>query len=60
MKKLASLFLLSPLAAFAAAPDVTSTVTAIGDASTPIASIGGAVLAVLVGVKIYKWVRRAM
>ena len=50
-------------AAFAtgpAAPDVSSVVTAIGGAAAPIAAIGGAVLLVLVGIKIYKWVRRAM
>lgn len=46
--------------AFAAAPDVSATVTAIGEAVTPIGLIGGAVLGVLVAVKIYKWVRRAM
>ena len=41
-------------------PDVTAVVSAIGDAATPIAAIGGAVLTVLVGIKVYKWVRRAM
>lgn len=46
--------------ASAAAPDVTATVTAIGEAAAPIAAIGGAVLAILVATKVYKWVRRAM
>lgn len=40
--------------------DVSSVVTAIQGAAAPIASIGAAVLIVLVGVKVYKWVRRAL
>lgn len=40
--------------------DVSAVVTAIGSAAAPIASIGAAVLLILVGIKIYKWVRRAM
>lgn len=44
----------------AAAPDVTAVVTAIEGAAAPIGLIGGAVLIVLVGIKVYKWVRRAM
>ncbi|MBN5028347.1 methyltransferase [Stenotrophomonas maltophilia] len=40
--------------------DVGSVVTAIQGAAAPIAAIGGAVLTVLVGIKVYKWVRRAM
>lgn len=51
---------LTPMAAMAAAPDVTAVVTGINDAITPITAIGGAVLLVLVAVKVYKWVRRAM
>lgn len=51
---------LAPLSAFAAAPDVASVVTEIGGAATPIAAIGAAVLLVLVGIKVFKWVRRAM
>jgi len=43
-----------------AAVDVTSTVTEIGGATAPIALIGAAVLSVMVGLKIYKWVRRAL
>lgn len=43
-----------------AAVDVAATVTEITGALIPIGLIGGAVLGVLVGVKIYKWVRRAM
>lgn len=44
----------------AAAPDVSATVTAIGEATTPIGLIGIASLGVLVAIKVYKWVRRAM
>ena len=40
--------------------DVGSVVSAIQGAAAPIAAIGGAVLTVLVGIKVYKWVRRAM
>jgi hypothetical protein len=40
--------------------DVTAVVAEIADAATPIASIGAAVLLVLVGIKVFKWVRRAM
>jgi len=43
-----------------AAVDVSGTVTEIGGAAAPIAAIGAAVLAVIVGIKVYKWVRRAM
>ncbi len=43
-----------------AAVDVASVVTEISGAATPIASIGAAVLVVMVGIKVYKWVRRAM
>lgn len=65
MKKLQSLgtglglaFLSS--ASFAAAPDVSAVVTEIEGAATPIAAIGAAVLLVMVGIKVFKWVRRAM
>lgn len=40
--------------------DVADVVTAIQGASAPIAAIGAAVLIVMVGIKVYKWVRRAM
>ena len=43
-----------------AAVDVSSVVTEISGASAPIAAIGAAVLVVMVGIKVYKWVRRAM
>ncbi|MFA1827072.1 major capsid protein [Xanthomonas campestris pv. campestris] len=40
--------------------DVGDVVSAIQGAAGPIAAIGGAVLTVMVGIKVYKWVRRAM
>ena len=40
--------------------DVGEATAAIAGAAAPIAAIGGAVLLVLVGIKVYKWVRRAM
>ncbi|MBV6839701.1 phage coat protein [Xanthomonas campestris pv. merremiae] len=40
--------------------DVGDVVQAIQGAAAPIAAIGGAVLTVMVGIKVYKWVRRAM
>lgn len=43
-----------------AAVDVATVVSEIGAAATPIASIGSAVLIVMVGIKVYKWIRRAM
>ena len=46
-------------AAMAAGIDVTSTVTAIGDALVPIGLIGAAVLGVVVALKAFHWVRRA-
>lgn len=49
-----------PASAQSAAPDVSGVVTAIEGAAAPIAAIGGAVLVVMVGIKVYKWVRRAM
>lgn len=46
--------------AFAAAPDVADVVTEISGAGAPIAAIGSAVLLIMVGIKVFKWVRRAM
>ena len=46
--------------ASAAGVDVSAVVTEIQGAAAPIASIGAAVLIVMVGIKVYKWVRRAM
>ncbi|MCW0399806.1 hypothetical protein NB688_002855 [Xanthomonas sacchari] len=42
------------------AVDVSAVTSAINAAADPIAKIGAAVLIVLVGIKVYKWVRRAM
>jgi Inovirus Coat protein B len=44
----------------AAGIDVSSVVTVIADQAAPIALIGGAVLAIVVGVKAFKWVRAAL
>lgn len=49
-----------PAAATGGGVDVSGVVSAIEGAAAPIALIGGAVLIVLVGIKVYKWVRRAM
>lgn len=50
----------APVAAFAAPPDVTSVTTAVTDAGAAGAIIGAAVLAMIAGIKLWKWVRRAM
>ena len=57
---LASLVALPAAAAAPAAVDVSAVVTAIHGALVPIGLIGVAVLSVMVGIKVYKWVRRAM
>lgn len=43
-----------------AAVDVTAVTTAIGDAGTAAAVVGAAVLVMIVGIKVYKWIRGAM
>ncbi|MBE0595506.1 MAG: phage coat protein [Gemmatimonadales bacterium] len=52
----------APALAFAQATpvDVSDVVDAIEAAATPIGLIGAAVLTILVAIKVYKWVRRAM
>lgn len=47
-------------AANAAAVDVAAVVTDIGAQATPIGLIGSAVLLIFVGVKAFKWVRKAL
>lgn len=42
------------------AVDVAATVTSIGDQLVPIGLVGAAVLGVIVAVKAFKWVRRAL
>lgn len=44
----------------AAAIDVTDVVADIAAQATPIAAIGAAVLVLIVGIKAFKWVRRAL
>lgn len=56
----ASAALLLPVASFAAAVDVAAVVTDIGAQVTPVTAIGGGVLLLLVAIKAFKWVRRAM
>lgn len=62
MKKLLVLALASGVSAmsFAAGIDVSAVVTNIGDQAAPIALIGAAVLLLTVGVKAFKWVRKAL
>lgn len=43
-----------------AAIDVTDVTAALGETATPIAAIGGASLLVAVGIKTFKWIRRAL
>jgi hypothetical protein len=50
----------APMAAHAAAIDVTAVTTDIGAQSAPVAAIGAAVLLLFVGIKAFKWVRRAL
>lgn len=47
-------------AANAAAIDVTAVTADIAAQAAPIAAIGGAVLVLIVGIKAFKWVRRAL
>ncbi len=62
MKKLALVVAsaLGSVGAFAAAVDVTATVTDIAAQAAPIGLIGAAVLLIFVGLKGFKWVRRAL
>lgn len=65
MKKLQSAAVVSMLGlvaapAFAQAIDVADVVTDIGAQAAPIALIGSAVLLLVVGIKAFKWVRRAL
>lgn len=46
--------------AHAAAVDVTAVVADIGAQAAPVAAIGAAVLVLMVGIKAFKWVRKAM
>jgi hypothetical protein len=49
----------SPMLAQAAAVDTAALVTDIGLQATPIGAVGMAVLMILFGVVVYKWIRRA-
>lgn len=52
--------LLATATASYAAVDVTAVVAEISGAAAPVALIGGGVLVLMVGIKVYKWVRAAM
>jgi hypothetical protein len=43
-----------------AAVDTTGLVTEVGTAGTAVAAVGAAVLLVMVGIKVYKWVQRSL
>jgi len=59
---LALVTVLAPVQAMAApaAPSVTVVVDYIESLATPIGLVGAAVLILMLGVKAYKWIRRAM
>lgn len=50
----------APSFATGSAVDVSATVTSITDQLTPIGLLGVAVLGIIVAIKAFKWVRRAM
>lgn len=52
--------LLLPVLSHAAAVDVSDVTTDIAAQAAPVAAIGAAVLVLLVAIKAFKWVRRAM
>lgn len=60
LKAIAAASMIASATAAQAAVNVTDVVAEIEAAATPIAAIGAAVLIVMVGIKVYKWVRRAM
>jgi len=43
-----------------AAVDVSGLVTEIGSQAAPIAAVGGAILAIIVAVKVFNWIRGAI
>jgi hypothetical protein len=51
--------LLASVSAFAAV-DITSVSAGVTDATTAVGTIGLAVLGIFIGIKAYKWVRRAL
>ena len=52
--------LIGAAAANAAAVDVTAVTTDIAAQAAPIAAVGAAVLILFVGIKAFKWVRKAL
>lgn len=59
-RELAGVSTLAAAGASHAAIDVTAVTSAIGDAGTAAATVGAAVLVMIVGIKVYKWIRGAM
>jgi hypothetical protein len=57
---LGALLFAVPAVSFAAAIDVEDVVTDIGAQIVPVGLIGAAVLLLIVAIKAYKWVRRAL
>lgn len=44
----------------AAAIDVTATTTELASVKTAVIAVGVAVLSIIVGIKLYKWIKRAL
>lgn len=59
-RELAGVATLAVATASQAAVDTTAITAAIGDASTAGAAVGSAVLVMIVGIKVFKWIRGAM
>lgn len=55
-----ALGLFATAAASQAVIDVTAITTAVSDASVAISTVGAAVLIAMVGLHVYKWIRRAL
>lgn len=60
MAFLAGLMLTAGVMAQTSDVDVSATVTSLGNVKTAVLSIGVAVLAIVVGIKLYKWVKQAL
>ncbi len=60
MKKIAVAASTALLAGSALAVDVTAVTTAVGDAGTAAGTVGAAVLVMVVGIKVFKWIRQAL
>lgn len=56
---MSSVFTIGTAAAQTVTYDVAAVKAAVDAAATPIATLGGATLVVLIGIKVWKWLRRA-